>query len=296
MNKIYDKLLLVIAVLLLAGGVFLYIQKSGAAPSAGQPVDTTPADNPYQPEPVPTSDASDASWPEPTEDSNGWLYDIFTPPKIYIDENGQFSAEGYRPPPPPVPFGVYLAEVMRKPYRIQLEGYIEEDLSDASKFLLLLFDEEKQKQVRARPGDEKPDSEFTLVSFEIERIRDADNNIEKVATAVILDQRSGEEITLLHGERLFDEGVTVVIRSDDDASYEQVFTEAPASFDGPSGRFIFQEINLEDSSVTVEKQGDGENEAETKVLSARQSISSIPPESKPQEEAAPAEETFDFMF
>lgn len=294
MNKIYDKLLLVIALLLLAGGVVLYIQKSGAASSAEQPVDTTPANHPYEPEPVPTSDASDVNWPEPTENSNGWLYDVFTPPKIYIDENGRFSAEGYRPPPPPVPFGVYLAEIMRKPYRIQLEGYIEEDLSDASKSLLLLFDEEKQQQVRARPGDEKPGSEFKLVSFEIERIRDADNNIQKVATAVILDQRSGESVALVHGERLFDVGVTVVIRSDEDASYEQVLTEAPASFDGPSGRFILQEISLEDSTVKVEKQSDGENEAEMKLLSVRQSIT--PSVNTPQQETAPLEDAFDFIF
>jgi NOL1/NOP2/fmu family ribosome biogenesis protein len=51
---------------------------------------------------------------------------VFTPPKIFIDENGQFSEEGWEPPVPPPPFGIYLSKIERKPYRIQIEGYIEE--------------------------------------------------------------------------------------------------------------------------------------------------------------------------
>ena len=54
------------------------------------------------------------------------------------------------------PFGIYLAKIEKEPYRIQIEGYMQEDATDASKTLLLMFNEEVQKQVRVRPGDEKP--------------------------------------------------------------------------------------------------------------------------------------------
>ena len=94
MNKIYDKLLLVIAVLVLAGGVFLYMQNSGAAPSLKVPVKGQPADNPYLPETVSSPTPSEVNWPEAPEQSTGWRYDVFTPPKIFIDQNGQFSEEG----------------------------------------------------------------------------------------------------------------------------------------------------------------------------------------------------------
>ena len=50
MYKIYDKLLLSITVLILAGGVFLYIQTSGDATSLNSPIDNQTADNPYIPE------------------------------------------------------------------------------------------------------------------------------------------------------------------------------------------------------------------------------------------------------
>lgn len=278
MNKIYDKLLLVIAVILLAGGVMLYVQKSGEAPEKGQPIDTTPADNPYQAQPVLGFEGTDASWPEPTENSNGWLYYIFTPPEIYIDENGKFSIVPVTPPPPEPEFGVYLESLARKPYRLQIEGYFEDDPKDASKSLLLFYNEETEKQVRARPGAEKPDAEFKFVSFEIERIREG-TNIQKIATAVILDQRTGEEVTLVHGERLFEEEVTVVIRSKEDSSFEIVLTEAPKDFAGPIGQYTLKEINLEESSVTVEKHATEDFESKTREFKASVVNTSVPEES-----------------
>lgn len=301
MNKIYDKLLLVISALVLAGGVFLYLQTSGGSTDANPSVDAQPANNPYNPEPIPESEGEDGNWPEVSEQSTGWRYDVFTPPKIFIDEQGQFSAEGWVPPPPPVPFGVYLAEIRRNPYRIQFEGYIEEDASDVSKTLLLFYDEEKQSQVRARPGETEPEHEFEVRDFTIERIRTDDGGIDKVAEAIIYDQRRGEEVELIHGERLFDSGVTVVIRSNEDPSVEIALTEAPSEFETPSGNFTLKEINLEESSVTVEKHGNEEVEAETKTLVAESSDSTptteaSSPQPSPQGDDDDTPNAFDALF
>ena len=269
MNKIYDKLLLTISVLVLAGGVLLYVQKSGSAPSLNAPIDVQLADNPYRPETVSSPTPAEVNWPEASEQSTGWRYDVFTPPKIFIDENGQFSEEGWEPPEPPAPFGIYLAEIERKPYRIQIEGYMQEDPLDASKTLLLMFNEEAQKQVRLRPGDERPDVEFKLLSFDIERLRDKDNNIKKIARATILDQRSGEEVVLIHGERRYDSGFTVVIRSDEDASFNIELAEAASEFEGPTGHYTLLEISLEESSIKVIKSPSDLEEGETRTLKAR---------------------------
>ncbi len=269
MNKIYDKLLLAVAVLALLAGVGFYVVKSGelpsAAPQVGQPVD-----NPYQAIPVPTSSEVTATWPEAKETTKQpplELYDVFTPPKIWVNVDGTF---GFKPAPvgPPIPFGVYLAKIERDPYRIQIEGYIEDDLKDASKSLVLLFDEEQQKQVRARIGQEEATSEFTLVNFTIERVRDTDGNISKVAIVTLLDQRSGEEVILKHGERLYNDSTTIILRSKQDASVEIVLQEAPKSFETSAGKYVLEEINLEEESVTVKKLADEtlELESETKQL------------------------------
>ncbi len=298
MNKIYDKLLLVTALLILAGGVFLYLQKSGAVPSLNAPINVQTADKPYLPETVSSQTPGEVNWPEASEQSTGWRYDVFTPPKIFIDENGQFSEEGWEPPVPPPPFGIYLVQIERKPYRIQIEGYMQEDPTDASKVLLLMFDEEAQKQVLARPGEEKPEAEFKLLSFDIERLYDEDNNIQKIAKATILDQRSGEEVVLTDGERRYDSGFTVVLRSDEDASFNIELTDAPSEFEGPMGRYTLLDISLEGSSVKVNKDANGITEAEIQILKARgtspsSTLKTIIPETNALEGA---ENIFDSMF
>lgn len=300
MNKIYDKLLLVIALLVLAGGLFLYSQASGG--SAGDvAVDTTPANNPYEGKPIPESEDVEANWPEAVEQSSGWLYEVFTPPQIFIDAEGQFSIVPIRPPAPPEPFGVYLADIQRNPYRLQLEGYIEEDTSDVNKSLLLFFDEEQRRQVRARPGDTTEEHEFEVTDFEIERIRTDDGGIDKRATATIYDQRRETEIELVHGERRFDAGVTVVIRSKEDSSVDVELTEAPTEFETPSGIYTLQEINLEESSVTIKKQGTEDREAETSVLSVESSEPESTDEtdletSSPEDDSDDSMDDFDSLF
>jgi hypothetical protein len=302
MNKIYDKLLLGTALLILAGGVFLYLQKSGAVPSLNAPINVQTADKPYLPETVSSQTPGEVNWPEASEQSTGWRYDVFTPPKIFIDENGQFSEEGWEPPAPPPPFGIYLAQIERKVYRIQIEGYMQEDPRDASKSLLLMFNEEAQKQVLARPGEEKTEAEFKLLSFDVERLYNEDGNIQKIAKATILDQRSGEEVVLIAGERRYDSGFTAILRSDEDASFNIELTDAPAEFEGPMGRYTLLEINLEGSSVKVNKADsiskNGISEAEIRILKARgTSSSTIPHTIMPETNALEgAENTFDSMF
>ena len=256
MNKIYDKLLLAVAVLALLASVGFYVLKSGELPTAALQLGQ-PSDNPYQSIPVPVSSSVTATWPEAAETSQqpaDELYDVFTPPKIWVNADGSF---GFKSPIdktlPKPPFGIYLAKIERDPYRIQIEGYIEEDLKDPSKSLVLLFDEEQQQQVRARIGDQNAKSEFTLVDFTIERVKDKDGNISKNVDVTLLDQRSGEQVILTHGARLYNDSTTIILRSNEDASVEIVLDEAPQSFETAAGKYLLQEINLEESSVTVKK-------------------------------------------
>ena len=301
MNKIYDKLLLAVAVLALLGGVGFYVMKSGELPSA-VPQIGQPGDHPYQVIPVPTSVEVAATWPEARETSQQpelELYDVFTPPEIWVDNDGKFIFKPpYVVPTEEAPFGIYLAKIERDPYRIQMEGYIEDDLKDASKSLVLLFDEEQQKQVRVRIGQKKAGSEFTLVNFTIERVRDGSSNIHKVAIATLLDQRSGEEVILKHGERLYNDSTTIILRSQEDASAEIEIAEVPQAFETSTGNYVLEAINLEASSVTVKKLANDELEIEheTKILTldALSEETEIPETSEPEVEAD--DQALDFAF
>ena len=273
--------------------------KSGELPTAALQL-SQPSDNPYQIIPVPVSSSVTATWPDAEETSQqpvDELYDVFTPPKIWVNADGSF---GFKSPIdttlPKPPFGIYLAKIKRDPYRLQIEGYIEEDLEDASKSLVLLFDEEQQQQVRARVGQAKDAAEFTLLDFTIERVRDADGNISKNVNVTLLDQRSGEEVILTHGERLYNDSTTIILRSDQDSSVEIVLSEAPQSFETAAGKYLLQEINLEESSVTVKKLANQELEldSETKQLYLTTSNESeILTTADPEPES---DQSFDFDF
>lgn len=298
MNKIYDKLLLAVALLALLASVGFYVTQSGATSTARSQVGQ-PADNPYQAIPVPASSGQTAIWPDATKTSKQpplELYDVFTPPQIWVDNDGTFifkspiSVAESKPP-----FGLYLAKFERDPYRIQMEGYIEEDLSDASKSLVLLFDEELQTQVRARVGQEQAKSEFKLVDFSIERVKDNDGNVSKVVTASLLDQRTGKVVVLKHGERLYNDTTTVVLRSQEDSAIEVVLEESSMAFETSLGSYVLEEINLDNKTVTVTRLGNEtlETDPETQVLS----ISTPNEESEiPLETGATDEEVFDFSF
>jgi len=299
MNKIYDKLLLAVAVLALLASVGFYVLKSGELPTAALQLGQ-PSDNPYQSIPVPVSSAVTATWPNAEETSqqpSDELYDVFTPPKIWVNADGSF---GFKSPIdktlPKPPFGIYLAKIERDPYRIQIEGYIEEDLKDASKSLVLLFDEEQQQQVRARIGDQNAKSEFTLVDFTIERVKDQDGNISKNVNVTLLDQRSGEEVTLKHGERLYNDSTTIILRSNEDASVEIVLDEAAQAFETAAGKYLLQEINLEESSVTVKKLANQELELDSETVQLYLTTSNepeIPTTADPESES---DQSFDFDF
>lgn len=270
MNKFYDKILLTIAVLLLIVGFFFYLKNVGLAPDSSTPIELGMADNLYDAQQIPTVNPLEVSWPDPSAQAAGpeWVYDVFTPPEIYIDASGRFVPTGWKPAPPPTPFGVYLSKIVRKSYRIQLEGYIEEDRSDSSKSLLLFFDEESQKQVRLRPGGQSEDSEFKVLNFDIERLRDEDGNIDIDAKANLLDLRTGEEVQLTHGELRYEEGVTVQIRSEGDVNFMQELSQAPISFRTEDSEYTLLEINIEDSSILVEKLSDQFEENEIRILNA----------------------------
>jgi len=160
-----------------------------------------------------------------------------------------------------------------------------------------MFDEEAQKTVLARPGEERSDAEFKLLSFDVERLRNEDNNIQKVARATILDQRSGEEVVLI-GERRYESGFTVVIRSDEDASFNLELADVASEFEGPAGHYTLLEINLEAPSIKVIKHALEPVESEIQILKVRaDDPSSKPPVATPETGALEeAENLFDSMF
>ena len=287
----YDKLLFGIGVLLLLAGIGFFVINTNTISSADAEV-SQPGSKQYEPIPVPEFDENIAVWPNAVEQAPGELYDVFTPPAIWIDKEGTFIFESPIDDQPPMPFGIYLAELENEPYRIQLEGYVEEDFDDPKKSVLLLYNEEKKERIRARIGESAKEHEFAVYNFTIDRVRDT-NGILKLAVATILDFRDGRRVLLTHGERKYKENATVVLRSEEDKSFElRINQKLPYEFRTSVAKYVLEKINLEESSVTITKVKSGDEESETKQLFLKPKETPKPLEPNPEN----SNKIFDFDF
>ena len=100
---------------------------------------------------LPTSATLNADWPEAQEQAKGELYDLFTPPEIYVNSRGEFV---FRTPyfvSSNDPFGIELVDVVRNPYRFQLDGFVEEDRKDSSKTTILIHSAADGRSLRMSP-------------------------------------------------------------------------------------------------------------------------------------------------
>jgi hypothetical protein len=292
-----DKLFLIISLVLLVGSVVFYIVGSGAGTGKDLPqVQATGSD--YAPIPLPQVDGSEITWPDASEQSTGWVYDLFTPPKIYINlDTGEWVSEGWTPAPK-IPFGLYLAEMERALYRIQLLGYIEEDFKDATKSLLLVVDEETDNNLRVRVGQAVTEADFEVIDFQIKRVFGDDGSITKLATASILDTRTGKEVILTHGKALYTDGVSILLESNEDRSIAWRPKVIGDSLETDLGIYSLAGINLEAATVTVGKEFlDGEFDPITETLSvAVASAESEATETDASEDEIEDESLFDGMF
>ncbi|MGC6455520.1 MAG: hypothetical protein ACON39_00860 [Coraliomargaritaceae bacterium] len=268
MNQFYDKILLALAVLALAGGSAVFFT---GKPSADAPSSDT-GDRTYDSVPVPQSEFPEVTWAEPVAQPSGFIYDVFTPFEIFIDKNGNFTQVGPNIKVFANTFGdPYLVGIERPLYRIQMEGFIVEDPADPSKILILMYDIEKQQSVRARAGREYADAEFRVEDFRVDRIEEG-GAVYKVAYTTITDLRTGEQVVLNDNEEQFNSGFSATIGSRENASLKFKLSEVGATFSTAEGDYSLDSIDLETKTVTVTKVGDDFNDPITEVLSVEEFV------------------------
>ena len=270
MNNYYDKILLLLGVIsFIVGAVVatMYITTPDMESSAAMIGKSLQGED-FKRMPIPQIQPNVATWPEAPKQSTGWVYDVFTPPQIFLDNEGNFTI---KPPYEDVfavePFGLYLAKLERPLYRVQIDGYIEEDHNDASKTLLLFHDIESGGSVRARIGTTVDSSAFKVHSFDVSREFGEDGSLTKTATAQIIDLRTGDTVTLTHGEVLYAKGIDIVLRSHEDPTVQVHPTAENEIFSTSLGEYQVEAINLDARTITIRKiQMDDEVEDRVETL------------------------------
>mgnify|MGYP001194964029 CR=1 FL=1 len=201
---------------------------------------------------LPQSAVNEVDWPEAMEQAKGELYDLFTPPEIYLNALGEFV---FRTPyfiSSDDPFGIELVEINRNPYRFQLDGFIEEDRSDDSQTVILIHSVEDGKSLRLSPNASNSKYQIKLLDWSVRTINERDGNMRVVANLKLQDYKLDRIVNLRHDKKLFEEKISVVLAVEESAEQYILEGENSSFFIGDI-EYRLDAIDSENQTVLVTK-------------------------------------------
>ena len=217
------------------------------------------------------------TWSAPAAQSRGrdWIYDTFTPPEIFYNSRTRhFTVK-----PPAIvtedaavveePFGVELVSVRPEPYRLQLIGYVGSDRSLRGTFENLQTGE----VFLASAGHRVAKLGLIVQSFDVRyvevKVANSMSTRQRVATAVVRDEKTGRDITLTHRERAFTGGLSAFIAKSGDTASRELRTGE--SFVLGDVTYRIEKITLSPPAVEMTKESPSLAQPDRRTLSPRES-------------------------
>ena len=232
------------------------------------------------------------TWPKAGGQTSGaeWIYDVFTPPEIYYDATSKkFSVTPpVAPPVGPevvVPFGVELVQVKPDAFRLQLVGYIGSEGDYRGTFENTVSGE----TIIGRAGKTIPSLGLTIKTFEVKKItitsKESMPTYVTEATAVVVDTKTGDQITLTNKQRSISGEPFAVLKAagnDQPVSYR-----AGATFQAGTAKYTVLSVTVEPPSVEIRKESPDLKEPITKTLTPLAPVAPLPdsPVTEPQKPA-----------
>ncbi len=256
-----DQLFLVGAVLIFGGvSAWVFILDADVGEPAREGIPLGGAS--FEIESLPEEPVAEVQWDAPTSQSEDgrWIYDLFTPPKIYINpETNLFSVIPYTGPREEAPFGIELVRVERPLYRLSFEGYIEENPRDSRRSLIRLYNRETERLELVQVGDTPAGGDYRVDDFRLEREIGDNGLLETRAQLEIEDLRIGRQIVLEVGETRYADAFRLVFAGEDpDGENRTYIIESEGeSFDHAGGRFTVRSIDFDTGMVRIEKEEAG---------------------------------------
>lgn len=235
----------------------------------------------YSPAGIDAPTVSTKTWPVAPSQTRGaeWIYDVFTPPEIYYSETTkQFSVTPPETGPVVVekeqPFGVTLVSVKQDAFRLQLVGYVGGEGDYRGTFEDTLSGETGV----GRTGKVFPKLGLTIKSFEVKRnkiiTKESMPVYDTVATAVVVDTKTGEETTLTNKKRLI-KGTPIAVLKVGDAG-ETVEQKAGGTFTSGDATYTVVNVTAEPPSAEITKTSAAMKAPLTKTLTPALPVDAVP--------------------
>ena len=216
------------------------------------------------------------SQPRPQGGPN-WIFDIFTPPVIYYNEETEtFTVT------PPFPgaegveevFELQLVQVQPVPYRFQLVSYA----GSAGNYVLTLEDLDSGRDVFCSPKEQLSEYGLEVISFSENRVVASSSRegtteaFDLVGEAIVKDQRTGRQYLLRHNQITFLE--------EPKAMFETARGETLQMAEGDTWRsddatYTVLSVQKDEQSATVEKTSTDVGDKVVKVLHSRNNTSDL---------------------
>jgi len=269
MKKHYDKVFFLVAIAVFCAAAAFYFTRNPEIAKSKTSVKNTLAQEPqgeaWQDKAVKYSISEPIPWmaPEAQDEASQWRFEVFTPPKIWVDKAGNFITEA---PPQDIEvekvFAIKFGGVTSAVYPIKLAGTIGsidsphfqfENELDGSSFVGRIGVDLMVKDSKDLTGRREIPTGLKVLSFTRERVKNADNTLTDVVIVQLEDKNLGKTVelrtdkrTILPGERRIE-----LFSSDDSQKWE--IKEVGAQFDFANATYKVKELSFDDAFIVLEQ-------------------------------------------
>jgi len=209
MEKNYDKIALAVAFLLLLGGLYLALPLfRGELELPDARINPSEiSGNAYEDITVVPINREQKEWsPSGFQglDGESWNYEIFTPPKIHINEKGKI-VETPIIEIAPQPFGIQLVAITHPNYRIRFDGHINR------KYINLYHLFENKSVKNKQEGDRIEEWGIVIKDLKVETVSTTEKGsirMERIATLTLYDEKLDRVMIMRPGQQLIREDIT----------------------------------------------------------------------------------------
>lgn len=233
----------------------------------------TLADSPYTPTATDAPAVKTDVWNQPAVQRRGrdWVYDTFTPPEIFYNPRSKHFT--VKPPlsagedTPEEPFGLELASVRPEPYRLQLIGYAGGEGDWRGTFQNVLTGEVFLASAGRRVANLALSIKLLEVKSAEIKLPDSMATRQRIAIAVVHDDKTGKDVMLTHRERRFTGGLSAFVALPGDSVTREVREGETFSIGAASYRV--DKITLAPANVEVTKESPNLSQPDHRTLTPR---------------------------